>query len=140
MFQKPYFLPGFVFLVLTAILHVLAVIFHLYWDFWWFDSLVHLLAGICVALMSLWFFYFSNIVKSVELSSFGIFVRLIFITLIVGIIWEIFEFQFGISFRHSASFFVYVFETASDLIMDLIGAIVIGFIATYRLEDLTDKI
>ena len=138
MFQKPYFLPSFIFLVLTAILHFLALEFHLYWDVWWFDCVVHFCGGICVALATLWFFYYSEIVEKQKLSNFSMFFRLIFTTFIIGIIWEFFEFHFGLTFIHHSNFLVGIFDSVSDIIMDLLGAIVVGFYISY-LSDLDVK-
>ncbi len=109
------------FVFLTAILHFIALSFYLYWTLTWFDAIVHLCGGIGVGLFSLWLG-----TRGGEYSLFGFSFHTFFLvlggSLLIGLLWEFFEWSFGLTFVTSAN---YGIDTLSDLAMDVLG----GFVA-----------
>ncbi|MBP9668666.1 MAG: hypothetical protein KBE09_00045 [Candidatus Pacebacteria bacterium] len=109
-------------LIVVAILgalHVGALSYSLYWQYPWLDVLSHFLGGLWVALALLWIAH-----------RFGVAVRGFYVflgVLVVGLGWEVFEVVAGIP-RESN----WLFDTAIDLIMDLLGALV-GIVWSKRL-------
>jgi len=122
MHKHPLFISWTLILVTIATLHIFALKFSLYWVFWWFDIPVHFLGGVFVALFALWFFFesgyvqLSRSIKHVALVAGGSII-------LVGISWEIFELFAGVPIEEN-----FVLDTAIDLTMDALGAIVSGFI------------
>lgn len=105
--------------VLIAFLHISALQFYLYWSLWWFDILMHFLGGAWVAAAVLWCLLLSGYVHT----RWRPFRTAVCLTIIVGILWEIYEYAFGMTLvEHEA----YVFDTALDLVMDMIGAITLS--------------
>jgi hypothetical protein len=96
-----------------AIVHTLAIRFFLYWKYTWFDIPMHILGGICIALgISILPFF------KIQLSPrYTTIILYIIVALVVGILWEIFEFTFGISVYDET----FVADTISDLFMDVVG-------------------
>ena len=96
-------------IIVLAMLHFIAEAFYLYWTLWWFDIVMHLLAGFSGGLVVLWF-----------LGPFNIFKSLIFTlicVLVVGIAWEIFEYAYDL-----IQAIDYWQDTMLDLIFDVVGA------------------
>lgn len=91
---------------------------YLAWNYWWFDKVMHFSAGFVIALsVVLVCIYFSKYTNN-KLKLFWItFVS----TLIVGVVWEIFELHFGITSYSDGS--VYIKDTTRDLIMDVCGSV-----------------
>ncbi len=109
MIHTPLFKRLFALLFLIACLHVIAAWLYLYQIVSWFDIPMHLLGGVAVALA--YFTVFGGTNKSI--------IRAIVFVFIVGVLWEIFELSFGITFLSDGA--AYVFDTAKDLTMDIIG-------------------
>ena len=109
-FLKLVFVP----LVLTALLHLIAVRFYLYWNISWFDSVVHFFGGFFVSGLFLYLldrFLAEN--KNVKFKSVFMFV------LTVGMIWEFFEVSYGITSFNDTN---YVAHSFLDIIFGLIGS------------------
>ncbi len=104
--------------VIIAFLHFSALRFYLYWSIWWFDILLHFLAGAWVSAIALWCAFYANLQigkrHPVWFTIIG--------TLFVGILWEIYEYIFGMTMVTHES---YVFDTALDLGMDFFGCLAV---------------
>ncbi|HEY4511413.1 MAG TPA: hypothetical protein VJH55_01085 [Candidatus Paceibacterota bacterium] len=111
-------LPPFIaaLVVLIAVLHYAAIVFYLYWAYWWFDIMMHVLGGMAVGLLLYWFLYRSAIVSIPRLPSWGV---VLVGTIVVGVGWEIFEYVIHLTYTNKES---YVFDTSVDLLMDVVGA------------------
>ncbi|MBI2475761.1 MAG: hypothetical protein HYV67_00780 [Candidatus Taylorbacteria bacterium] len=103
--------------ILVAALHVLAVVFFLYWSYWWFDMPLHLLGGFSVGLFSLWIFgggrrahYPPSSLRVLSVAVSG--------ALVVGLAWEFFEYSAGLTFDPLSN---YTLDTVKDLTMDVVG-------------------
>ena len=112
-----------VLMVILGMLHFLAEAYYFYWTVWWFDNLTHFLGGLIGGLVIVWFLYDSShafkhkptLLEASLYSLFGV--------LIIGIAWEVFEYQAGITgFEPN-----YSLDTASDLVFDLLGALAAAF-------------
>lgn len=121
-YMRAYQLPILI-LVLGSIvvsLHLVALARFWYWEFWWFDIPMHFFGGFLVSLFS--FF----IMRELGLSRFrnnrySIFANVILCTVIVGLLWEIFELVFGLTLTKEHS---YVVDTGADTVLNLTGAVV----------------
>lgn len=110
-------LPLFIVLLsfVVAAAHATALNFYLYWTFWWFDLSVHFLGGLWVALTSLWIYIFIRGDK--ELSRRRTFFIVLISIIVVGGLWEAFEYFAGISPGNN-----FIIDTTTDGLMDLLGA------------------
>ncbi len=107
---------------LTVSFDHLAKHFYLYWQSGWIDQAIHFLGGLSATLFFGWFFYYSNYFKVTnKRATFIIFIIYI---LLVGILWEIYEYHFGI-IHYSPYFFR---DTVLDLLMDLLGGLLAYFL------------
>ena len=116
----------FVALVLLA-LHLLALEFFFYWRLWWFDLLVHLVGGILVGLCAGVFVLFPRKrTKTIFLSVVGT-------ALIVSVLWELFEYHFGLTFVSNN----YVFDTVSDIVLGFVGGEIAANVIVRYLKEKT---
>lgn len=121
MLKTPLFIWVFITIVIVAILHFSALQFFLYWKFWWFDILTHFLGGLWVSISLLWLFFqfgLVNIFKNKK--NHNLLVAFVG-TLFVGVMWEIFEYYFGIAGVDAPN---YVKDTVMDIFFDLTGGLV----------------
>lgn len=92
---------------------------YLYWTYWWYDIMMHFLGGFLVAGIALWFLArFSH--ESVRVARRALIVAVV-TAVIVGTGWEFFEYFSGALLQQNGSI---VGDTALDLVMDTVGALV----------------
>ncbi|MBY0539446.1 hypothetical protein K2P56_03390 [Patescibacteria group bacterium] len=107
----------FALVALLGALQQLAFAHYLYWRYSWYDILMHFLGGVVVGAVYLW-------VVRYELPAFfkkyETFLYVFAFSLLVGILWEVFEFFVGID--REFSYPVRQIDTAIDLVMDVLGA------------------
>lgn len=108
---------------LIAFLHIAAIKFDLYFTFWWFDVLVHFLAGVLVAVFGL---YFLRRFTRIHIEGRVFFLAGIILSLSVGALWEFFEYWNGIIFVGPEE---YAVDTFSDLFTDFVGGSVGAYYA-----------
>jgi len=113
---------------------VIAFSFFLYWEFWWFDIIMHFIGGIFIGLLSLYIYYYSDYIEpkhfSFLVSLFIVFGAVSFI----GVLWELFEFasdQFAISIGKRVALQQEFRDTLGDLFFDIVGGIFAAFIYIY---------
>ncbi|MDO8619845.1 MAG: hypothetical protein Q7R64_00655 [bacterium] len=116
---------------LTA-LHTSALVFALYWRWWWFDLLTHFLGGVFVALLLLWFFFFSGYTRVPAPRQSVLFLALVGGTLLIGVGWEAFESVVGLTWSPEG----YWFDTIVDVCMDFIGALLVYVCTAKRAQRL----
>lgn len=129
--RKSYLLPFFSLglIVVLGTLHFTAEAFYLYWTIWWFDNMVHLLAGFAGGFIIVWFlsdFISFHLKKNSNLNSVLIIIGSV---LVVGIVWEIFEYINNITPYAEG----YIFDTTLDLFFDLLGATLASVIGVKRI-------
>lgn len=121
MLKQEFFKEQAITIAIIGILHILAEKFYLYWVFWWFDILMHFLGGVWVGFLALWFLFFSGFVyKNINSpSKVKIFLMTIATVILVGALWEVFEFYAGLMLFEPN----YSFDTSLDMVMDTLGGV-----------------
>lgn len=118
MFSNRYFITSFVLVALIAVLNWLAGENDWYWTLYWYDFMMHFLGGLWLGLFLSW-------LGTTPLGSWVPLLRsqgrVILLSILVGIAWEIYELTFGITFLADKG---YVWDTSHDLVMDTLGAFV----------------
>ena len=94
------------------ILELYGMHLYLFWTYWWFDILMHALGGFIVGALAVWFFIFEYPIHSARLLFYSVLVALV-----VGIVWEIFEYVTGISVNQAQQ--SYAADTIGDIGMDV---------------------
>ena len=111
-----------------ATLHFLAVAFYFYWIFWWYDVMMHFLAGLTGGFASYWVIFHSGLFfKTPQKVSFVI-LSVLLCMLIAGVAWEVLEYTHGLTDSHEG----YRLDTMNDLILDSAGAVLAALIATRK--------
>ena len=104
---------------LIFILDIFANQYFLYWRFWWFDIVMHFLGGFFIALLSYYIFFLSGYFIKIS-KKFSVFVVSLTFVLVVGVLWEVFEYVIKVSTAQSN----YILDTNLDLLMDTLGWLV----------------
>jgi hypothetical protein len=123
--------------ILLTFLIVLAFslgsVFKLFSKISWYDEFVHFIAGAWVAILIIWIsekINFPSFLKKLFKENFAL--TIITSTLIVGLVWELFEFgivQYLLNvYEYKAGLQPSNLDTLSDLLMDILGAGLIVFI------------
>lgn len=129
------FLPYFLVLLLALIagLNFFAFKFSWYFYHWWFDLLMHFLGGLFIGLTVWWLFqlvvkYYS----SRPLSRWLIFGLQLGMVLLLGLMWELFEFrideywQTHLNIKLTELLQDNRFDTFSDLLFAILGGLLAG--------------
>ncbi|KKR31860.1 MAG: hypothetical protein UT65_C0015G0022 [Parcubacteria group bacterium GW2011_GWF2_39_8b] len=127
MFQTKLFKQAFLLLFVVGILNLVGTELYLYWTLWWYDIILHFLSAGVVSLATIVFF---RIFLGKRLSGQTLIKYAVFCALVVGIIWEIYELYFEMTYLSDGM--IYVTDTVSDLIMDIAGGL-LGSIYAIRL-------
>jgi uncharacterized membrane protein YjdF len=118
-------------MLLLAGLHFLAITYYFYWTISWFDNLMHFLGGLTGGFFAVWFFFDSGLVFNIEPTRRQAVYAALISVMIVGVVWEIFEYRFGVTGFEGLP--GYEFDTTLDLIFDALGAIVAGIIGSRKI-------
>jgi len=111
---------------ILAVVHWSALTLSLYWQYLWLDVPMHALGGAVVALIP-----FALVTLRVRISErFVGYIPVLILVLIFGIVWEVFEYNTGVSFAYN-----YTLDTFFDLFMDMVGGS-IGYIVGSRTRHL----
>ncbi len=115
-YNRPVFKPTiqkvFGLILIVAVLHFWGLERYYYWIFWWYDIILHTLGGLWVGVVTIW------LGRRLEQPT-GL-TRLLVITLAVGVMWELYELGFGLTWTSKAG---YLEDTGLDLFFDLAGAL-----------------
>ncbi len=103
----------------------LARMFYFYWTIWWMDVINHLIGGMVV---TFFFLLFPYVRKGPPLH---VFLKLLFIVLVIGALWEIFESIFGLT---NVVEIGYTIDTTIDMIMDVLGMVIAYVYLTKKLK------
>ena len=122
-------LPVEVDFVLTAFIFahfMLGEAANYYIKFWWYDLALHMSSGILIGLVGFSIIYFFLYTQRVEMNPPLVVLFSVSFALAAGALWEIFEFfmdmTFGFNMQKSG-----LMDTMSDLIVDMLGACIVGF-------------
>ena len=114
-------LAGIVFFIFLS--QVIAVYWHLYFQYWWLDIPMHIIGGFWIGLFGLTVYYASSSTPEKEHSTLFVFALAIALTLVVGLVWEIYEFGVDHAVGDTGNSLA---DTLKDLSDDLIGAVLAG--------------
>ena len=117
-------LISFISVIAVALANFVAIYFYLYWAVWWFDNVSHFLGGLSIGLFGFWFFHIFFRLPQAKFASI-LFIT-IFMVLVIGGGWEIFEYIYDISDPQAGE--TYWQDTTYDLIADTFGAAVASLI------------
>ena len=110
-----------------SILNLLGLHFYFYWIYWWFDVVMHFMAGIIGGLATYWVLVHSGFFWKQGKGSPRLQILAVFICVfIVGVAWEVMEY---VSHTAGSSQESYAVDTMNDLILDSAGAIIAALIA-----------
>lgn len=104
--------------ILMTIMHVAGTFLYLYWRVEGFDRVVHFTGGFLAAFTTLYFLYWRQVAepKNRHLIIIGILAALI-----IGVLWEIFELEDGMTFLADSGYWV---DTVGDVVSDIVGGLV----------------
>lgn len=119
--------------LVIGLLHALAINLYLYWELWWLDMLMHFLGGFWVALLGFWIIAFFDRVE--EFSKKQILIVSVVFTLVIGLLWELFEAGAGLSFVGRDAWG----DTILDIIFDIVGGLTAGYYIFKRYSANTKK-
>lgn len=105
------------------ILNEVAVERYLYWYFWWYDIMMHFLGGVVIGGIAVWM----QLRLLPAASSRTTMITVLASIALVGIGWEIFEYVIDPTYAEQPGI---VFDTALDLVMDTIGALIAALVIT----------
>lgn len=115
--NTPLYAALFIAVVFLA-LHLAALNLYFYWTIWWYDVLMHFVAGVVGGLAAYWVLFRSHVrlrrIASLKTALWSACLAM----LIVGVGWEVFEYKNGLSDSQEG----YVLDTMNDLILDVSGA------------------
>ncbi|MEK7555946.1 MAG: hypothetical protein AAB523_01510 [Patescibacteria group bacterium] len=128
MTKKKLFISLSLLLYIVAALQTLALYFFWYWSYWWYDIMMHFLAGLWVGGMVLWAYFFSESMKVFHpVRRSHAYFMVLGITFLIGLSWELFEFSLDTFIIFQQNDLV---DTMSDLGMDIVGAQAAAFYVT----------
>ena len=128
MLKTPLFKHALALLFVIGVLDLIAAVFHLHWEYWWYDVILHFLGGAWATMtVILVWHYYSNLSASDRLK----FVKIGVIgALTIGFLWEIYELISRVTSFSDGIF--YWMDTASDLLMDICGGF-FGALYSFRI-------
>ena len=109
--KKTYLFLSFGIFLILFMVHSFATMTGLYWITGWFDIVSHLIGGFGIFYVFSYIYSFRN-----KKPSIGVIIGL---SLIIGIMWELFELNYGITSILSHK---YIPDTLIDLGCDIIGS------------------
>ncbi len=127
MLKNKLFKPFFYTLVIVGIVEVAGNTFHLMYSLMWFDMIMHSLGGFFVSLSALVILAQRRAHPSYDqLFFYGVATAFVF-----GVLWEIFELYFGITYFYSADYWG---DNGMDVVMDIFGGLVSVFYSYFKLR------
>lgn len=126
MLKDPLFKYSFSALVLIWILNHIGGYFDLYMTIWWYDSLLHFLGGLWLGLNAVWIYNTQSYVRKF-IYRWSSLVIAVSAAICIGVIWEIYEYVFGIP---RSPFMSYPLDVLKDLILDILGGVLAGWFAS----------
>ncbi len=114
--------------VLLAALNMFAYEHYLYWVYWWYDVMMHFLAGLSLGFLVYWVLFASgHFFKGPKRRAF-ILVLVVASVFVLGVVWEVFEYANAITDSHEG----YIQDVVNDLILDSCGGALAALLASSR--------
>lgn len=106
-------------LITIAVLHHMALFKFYYWNYGWFDVLMHFLGGLWVALFFLWFVGWFNLPIKISVKTLVVFL------VVIAFLWEAWELFYGLTNSAKEG---YVVDTSVDILMGLLGTLSVSLL------------
>ncbi len=117
--QKPFPFSLLILLIVLA-LHSVGSYYSLYWVYPWFETLVHVLSGLWVALTILWLASTFGLLSSLKEYKIKSFLIAFVSAALIGVVWELLENFTQITSIRSSGYYL---NTALDLFNDCLGGV-----------------
>lgn len=105
----------------------LAQSFDWYWNYWWFDMVMHFSGGVFVGLSVLYIYFHSGYVSPRHHQALFIILFALALGALIGVLWEFFEFGIDLYTQKTINGITVmnqkVGDTLSDLFFDMFGAV-----------------
>lgn len=108
---------GLLFLAI-GLLHIVAILFFIYFEYWWFDIPMHLLGGMFASLFSVLIAFALGRMRE-NVSLWRVYMVAVLGTLLIGGLWEVYEYLTDRTFNGLGN---YPLDTAKDFLVDVLGA------------------
>lgn len=138
--RKKLFIRIATLIFLIFVFNALALWLHWYSALLWLDIPMHILGGFWLGLFFIWLFSFKEIEVFEDFlnkKNFKFFLKILFFVLIIGILWEVFEFMINESITRNLFDTI---DTFSDLVFDLLGAIFSIYYVSKKIVSKLEKI
>ena len=119
---------AFILATTLAMLHFLAMIHYLYWSLWWYDVMMHFLAGFVLGLTGYWLLFKSGLFFTSLYKPVFMILTLFIAVFILGAAWEVFEYTNGMTNSHEG----YKVDVLNDLTLDSAGTVLAVLLATRK--------
>lgn len=121
--------------ILVAFFHYIALKFYFYWTVPGYDIPMHIAGGALMSFCTLWFIFFSGIF-SIKVSARNVFPFALGATIVIGILWEVFEVRAGLTSLTLAD----RIDTVKDILDDAIGALLASwyFVKTFSKHNVSN--
>ncbi len=120
---------GFWLAVLLLVLHEAGIVFYFYWLYWWYDVLVHWVAGLTAGFSTYWVLWCSGWFFSRQVARLELVMALVVTPmLIVAVGWEVFEYVYNIADPLEG----YALDVTNDIVLGCCGAALAVLIATRK--------
>ena len=120
MFTKKPFPFSLLVLVILITLHISGSYLSWYWKYPWFDTIVHAMSGLWAGLLILWLAVCSGELNSLQKYRIKCFLIAVISAVVVGVAWELLEYFSQITVISASN---YYFNTATDILSDMIGGV-----------------
>jgi hypothetical protein len=123
MLEKPLFKEALWLLIIIFVINKIGLFYGLYLPrspIPEFDLLPHFLAGICLTLGFLWFYFYSGFFEPANRRRRNFIMISVLAVIFIGVSWEIFELITGVV---SVSGLDYYHDTTLDLVFDFLGGV-----------------
>ncbi len=120
MFKQKPFIASIIIGLLLISLHTIGSYLSWYWKYPFFDILVHLVGGMWIAFIFLWLAICFGQIKDLKEYKVKSFLIAFISAILVGVMWEIFENLFQITYVDMAGYYL---DTAIDILNSGLGGI-----------------
>lgn len=120
MFKQKPFLASIIIGLLLISLHLLGSYWSWYWKYFYFDTLVHIISGMWVALTILWLAICLGQIKDLKEYKVKSFLIAFVASILAGVFWEIFENLSQTTFTEMAGYYL---DTATDILNGGLGGL-----------------
>jgi hypothetical protein len=119
---------GFGLIALLFFVHEFSTMYYVYWTNGWTDHLTHFIGGAALGFLGLWLCFASGLFLKKTPTFKEAFSLGVLSALVVGVVWEVFEYKTGIVSLSSG----YGIDTFGDLLSDVCGGLGSGILGAHK--------